>query len=268
MNCTVHFDMVRVMADETEAVFFTARDLREITGMSSRQINDWDDRGALPSARVGEAGWRRFTPREVFALAVCMELRQRFGLPVERLKFVLRFMLQDAANHLQAAARLVEQLGVSIWLLTDSEKTFILDSELEFEDLFKLGAFGGPEDAAFAFLKVNPIVDRILARLPEPISLPLHGRGRELLGLAHSPADLMDPREVEVLETIRSGDYSMIEVTAKDGRVVSVTRKRILDADDVTRIAQLLKRHDYQRIIVTQQDGKVVFVEQQVTERL
>jgi DNA-binding transcriptional MerR regulator len=239
---------------------FTAGDVRKATGLSSRQLNDWDERGALPHNRDGEAGWRRFTLREVFVLLVCVEFRKQLGIPVERLRFVREFMLQDGANHLKAAIDLMAILGVNIWLLTDFEKTFVMDSELEFQDMFRHGFFSAPGKKGFALLNVSPLVTRLTATLKEPLDLPLHGRGFEILRQ-------MEPKGAEhrVLELIRSGDYRKIEIETKSGEIKTIKKSRRVD--DESRIAALLDEHDFQKVTVTTQGGKVVHIEQASTEK-
>ena len=105
---------------------FSARDVQRASGLTARQLNDWDERGALPHDREGEIGWRRFSIREMFVLVVCAELRSKFGVSVERVKHVQKFMLQDGADHFAAAIRLMGVLGVALWLLTDFEGTFVM----------------------------------------------------------------------------------------------------------------------------------------------
>jgi len=54
---------------------FTAKDLKELADFTYRQLNDWDSKGLLPQNRKDKSNWRRFTPKEVFILMVCSELR-------------------------------------------------------------------------------------------------------------------------------------------------------------------------------------------------
>ena len=58
-----------------EDVALKASDVRENAGLSYRQLNDWESRGALPEDDDRGAGWRNYTPREVFVVMVMSELR-------------------------------------------------------------------------------------------------------------------------------------------------------------------------------------------------
>ena len=71
---------------------FTPRALKGITGLSSRQLNEWDSRDALPSQREGERGWRRSTMSQAIALAILAGVKRTFGTPVNMLKPLLSWM--------------------------------------------------------------------------------------------------------------------------------------------------------------------------------
>src|SRR5688572_30182562 len=104
---------------------YTAKDAKDLAGVSYRQLNDWDSRGAVAADRDAEGGWRKFSPKQIFALMVCHEIRRLYGTPLERLAYVKNFMMQEKANHLLAAIELME-VGLHVFLLTDLEKTFIM----------------------------------------------------------------------------------------------------------------------------------------------
>src|SRR5262245_49642497 len=103
---------------------YTAADLKRAAGLSYRQINEWDQKGVLPESRIDEAGWRKFSPRDIFALMVCGEIRRQFGVPVETLKWVRTFMQQKGADHLSAAIEIMAQ-GMAVLLMTDLNETFV-----------------------------------------------------------------------------------------------------------------------------------------------
>jgi hypothetical protein len=112
---------------------------------------------------------------------VCTEIRRQYGTPVRQLKWVQNFMLKEGANHFEAAVKLMDLLGVGVWLCTDLEETFVLDSELEIIDMWEHGYFGAGCEKAFVFLPINPLVNRLLSCLKEPIELEAHGKGYEIM---------------------------------------------------------------------------------------
>jgi len=241
---------------------FSSRDVQEAAGLSSRQQNDWDGRGALPHERSGDEGWRRFSLREVFALATCAEIRRRFGVPVERLKSVSDFMLQEGADHLKAAVDLMSMLGVGVWLLTDFQETFIMDSELEFQELWQMGFFGAENESAFVLLNVTPLVNRVLACLNDPVRLEAHGYGYEILHKIRLLAGGETPEEAEVLQKIRSGDFDSVEVTAPNGRIEYI---RTTSRPNVAaRVEELLANHEYTTLTVIKKNGEVARINQEI----
>jgi len=243
---------------------YSAREVQEVAGLTARQLNDWDSRGALPLDRERDEGWRRFTPREVFVLAVCAELRRQFGIPVERLKFVQDFMLQEGANHFEAAIRLIEVLGVGVWLLTDFETTFVLDSELEFTDLWHYRFFDASREKGFVLLPINPLVNKLLACLKEPIQLEAHGRCHEIMESVRKMQQVRSQEELLVLEKIRSRDFTRVEVESPDGHVNTIrTTSR---PDPKTKLEKLLDE-PYQRVTLVTKGGKVVSIVQEITTK-
>ena len=239
---------------------FTAADVRKAASLSYRQLNDWEHKGALPREEARGAGWRKYTLREVFVMMVCAEIRRRFGVPVDRLRFVREFMLQDRADHLRAAAELMAILGVNVWLVTDLEETFIMNSELEFRDLVNHEFLGGDHPRAWILLKVNPIVNKLLGALKDPIHLASHGRGHEILRELRQSLGVRTPEEYDILQMIRSGDFDRIDVEMKNGEIRTIrTTKQVTDpeSEDLTR---LVLQHEYQTLIVTRRNGRTVSI--------
>ncbi len=89
-------------------------------------------------------------------VAVCAEIRRKFGTPVERIKFVQDFMLEEGADHLAAAIKMNSSLGCAVWVMTDFEERFEMAPEMDFEDLWSHGFFGVDNESAFAFVNFTP----------------------------------------------------------------------------------------------------------------
>jgi hypothetical protein len=70
----------------------TAGKLKEVSGLSSRQINEWDSRDALPSQRDGERGWRRTTLSQAVAVTIAAKVNKTFGTPVGELRPMIAWM--------------------------------------------------------------------------------------------------------------------------------------------------------------------------------
>ena len=123
--------------------------------MTYRQLNDWDSKGALPNQREQSNGWRKFDPRQLFVVLVCSEIRKQFGVPVEKLAWLQKFMLQNDANHFSAAVEMM-RLGLAVLILTDLSDQFEMDSDREIGRLLNFGYCRRDESQSYVLLLVNP----------------------------------------------------------------------------------------------------------------
>lgn len=71
----------------------TAGDLRKVTGLSYRQVNEWDKRGALPHQREKKGGWRRVNVWQAMALKIVAELRDKFAIPLTKQRELLHWLI-------------------------------------------------------------------------------------------------------------------------------------------------------------------------------
>ena len=238
----------------------TSKDVRAATGATYRQINDWDERGALGSDREGERGWRRMSPRDVFVLMVMREIRQRFGVPVAKLKFIRDYMTQEGANHAAAAVALMIALGTSVWLLTDFEDTFIIDSEYEFRDMFENGHLNGFAERGFVFLELSPLVNRLLEALGKDPIKPHRGFHMFMHELRHG-----DPSERAVLGMLRDPKLQKVEVKLTNGRIETVTTTDWPDRQ--ADIVALIESEPFQRVEITTRDGSIATIKRTRTTK-
>lgn len=242
----------------TDNPSYTASDIRKTAGLSYRQLNDWDTKGALPGTRPGDSSWRKFTLREVFAILVCVEIRDRFGVPLHSLKWVQSCMLRDGADHFTYAVRAIASLGVSLYLLTDLKETFIIDHDHEFEDMFRLGYFRGDNPRAYIFIKLNPLVNRVLACLKKPIELKTHDKFYELLRYFELDRIAKNKKEQEVLRLLREKTYQRITVQTKNGEILHADVEEESFPERHSEIVDAVESNAYQTVTVKVQDGKVV----------
>jgi hypothetical protein len=243
---------------------YTARDVQDVAGLSYRQLNVWSARGVLPGQGGRGAGWRRFFGRDLFALAVCVEIRRHFGVPVGRLGHVIEALRSGKPDMLVEAASLTAETGASVWLVTDLEDTCVLRTEAE-AAAFVADGFRGDSPAGLLWVKVNPLVKRLVARLREE---EIPSGVRQMLETPEEEATSCTPEESEVLRLIRSGDYRSIEVVMDDGEIKTVHTARRVAGTDTEAIADLVRQHDYQKITLTRFDGRLVEVEQRVSRKV
>jgi hypothetical protein len=246
------------MSQHEEPVF-TAAHVKDATGLSYRQLNDWDQRGALPESREGDGEWRRFSMKGLFVLLVCTELRNKFGVPLESLSWLQKCMMQEGANHFAAAVDLMRQ-GFSVLLLTDLKETFDMGTDLDISALLYAGITRHEEPEAFVLLKVNPLVNKLLGVLKEPSELKIRDSVYELIHGVHAELRLKNAEEIGILRLIRSGKYSKVVIKFADGRVVRTDAESEHGVLSSEALVALLREEPFQSVTVTKQDGKTVRV--------
>lgn len=221
----------------------------ELTSQSYRVINTWEGLGLLDMTRENDRKWRRFNSLELVWIRIAAKLRS-FGFPIQKLQITRQslfysphfpdrrpeFYLDFAIWHVLSLNKFIKLLvfpdgeahllrETDMILNRDDKEDFI---QLDFTNIVK-ETFGKPE------LKTNH--DRI--------------------------AKLSDS-EFDVLEVIRSGNYSKVEIVPKDGKIERYSATEQVDASK--RIGDLLRnREGFDVISVWQRaDGKVVSIKRTI----
>lgn len=239
---------------------FTAKDANELAGLSYRQLNDWEAKGAVPADRDAEGGWRKFTPKQIFALMVCNEIRRLYGTPLEKLRFVSGVMMKDGANHLAAAVRLMKH-GLHVFLLTDLEDTFVMDSDLEFADYMRHGYFRVEETRPYIFLRLNEVVNRLLAATTEPSPLKPHGGAYRVKDQVDAAITVRTTAEFELLHAVRNEKFDRVGVKLKGGEIRSLDAEGDIESgnlgleDEAVTVKRL---GQFENITIKRRDGQVV----------
>lgn len=146
-----------------EGFEYSAKDLSELAGLSYRQINSQDSRGQIPSKRETSSGWRKFSPRDIFVIVVCSELRKQFDISHVSLDYIKSKMLQPKANHLLAAAELLDG-GLTPCLLTNLKNHFRLASSSTINEEIQIILHKNSEvEAPFILMNLSPITKRLIA---------------------------------------------------------------------------------------------------------
>lgn len=246
-------------SDEKEKPY-TASDLQAAAGMSYRQLNDWETKGTVSADKNRGEGWRKFSARDLFAITVCSELRKRLGIPLEQIKFVHDFMRKEGADHLRAAFKLMN-LGLSVYLLTDFEETFVLDSDLEFEDLMSYGYFRDDRPQSYVFLRLNDLVNRVLACFKEPMEeIKPDAELYRQIAQDRARRTVRTRAEKEILDFVRKRDINKITISLQGGVItrVELERPTSVKTDEKANAYVVPKESDFETVEFTSQDSKVV----------
>lgn len=104
---------------------YSSREVASITGLTARQLQVWNASGlmaaAIPPHKTTAGGYteRRYTPIELFELAVLADLRRR-GFTVQQLHTIVRVLKEEFGQRLFEATG----GGGSVRLLTDGRDIY------------------------------------------------------------------------------------------------------------------------------------------------
>ena len=243
---------------------FTAGDVKHAAGLSYRQLNDWDLKGALPNSRERETGWRKFTVRDLFVLMVCSEVRKRYGMPLEKLVWLKSFMLQEKSDHFQAAVRMMQH-GLAVFIFTDLEESFDMDADIAIADMLELGYCRYDHPHAYIFICINPIVNKILAALEKPVRLEISDRVYEARWAANAKFSIQDDAELAVLDAMRDDDVKRFIVTARDKEILLELEQELPEGTDLN---TAVSGHDFQTVTIKRHEGKNVRISRTMPKKI
>ncbi len=111
-------------------ITFTSSQVVELTGITARQLQWWDERGIVVPTRDGHR--RLYSLEDLAEIAVIVELRRR-GFSLQRVRKVIRFLQKELGR------RLVETTAANsnVHLLTDGKNIYLEDSERGVIDILK-----------------------------------------------------------------------------------------------------------------------------------
>ena len=109
---------------------FTSRDVVQLTGITARQLQWWDERGIVVPARQGRR--RLYSMEDLSEVAVICELRDR-GFSLQHVRKVVRFLQHEFGKRLAETVS-----GASDYhLLTDGRNLYLETSAQQIVDILK-----------------------------------------------------------------------------------------------------------------------------------
>jgi DNA-binding transcriptional MerR regulator len=109
---------------------FTSRDVIQLTGLTPRQLQWWDERGMVVPARQGHR--RLYSMEDLAEVAVICELRRR-GFSLQRVRKVMRFLQREFSKRLAETVT----AGSEYHLLTDGRTLYLETSARQILDILK-----------------------------------------------------------------------------------------------------------------------------------
>jgi DNA-binding transcriptional MerR regulator len=109
---------------------FPSQEVIALTGVTTRQLQWWDERGLVRPARIGHR--RLYSMRQVMEMAVICELRRK-GFSLQAVRKVMRFLQHEFGKGLaEITARNSE-----LHLLTDGKHLYLESSARQIVDILK-----------------------------------------------------------------------------------------------------------------------------------
>ncbi len=109
---------------------FTSRDVVELTGITPRQLQWWDERGIVVPAREGHR--RLYSFEDLSEIAVICQLRRK-GFSLQRVRKVVRFLQREFSKRLAQTVS-----GASDYhLLSDGKSLYLETSPQQIVDILK-----------------------------------------------------------------------------------------------------------------------------------
>jgi hypothetical protein len=250
--------------EDIDAPFFRACDVQLAAGLSYRQLNNWDSIGVLPNSRGAALGWRKFSYREVFALAVCSDIRSRFGVSLDALKPLQSYLLREDIDFLGDVRERMTTHLFAFYLLTDLRELFFLIPDVEFESVATRNLLRGDAPAAFILLKINPLLSRILLCLDTPARLKTSHGAYDTFDAKRQEGTVQNEQEREVLRLVREGCFDRISIQLKDGNIVRAEAEKEIPESQRRKLLNILNSRDFQTVTMTKQDGEIVRIRQKI----
>lgn len=109
---------------------FTSAEVVDLTGITPRQLQWWDERGIVVPARSGRR--RVYSAEDLAEVAVICALRRK-AFPLQRIRRIMRFLQKEFGR------RLAETVtnGSEYHLLTDGKRIYLENSERQIIDILK-----------------------------------------------------------------------------------------------------------------------------------
>lgn len=233
------------------------------TPLTYRQVNSLGSDNLIPDDRKKDAGWRKFSIKELVYILVVHELK-KFGLKHNQLKFLWEAFFQERKDsditeinankgYADVAIGLVI-LGIEINLAIDSEGNI---SIYDPANAVFLNTYTSNKPRLI--IGINDIYNQIIEKTgnkPAPIKYSI----RDLFIKVNDPLTL---KEKEIIKIIRDNDYSSVQIRKKNGEIALLSAERYRnETGNLTQhdVLKLLDSKDFQDINIIKRNGKIVLL--------
>lgn len=143
-------------------------EVKKITGLSRRQLSEWDSKGLLPvQKRDSQSAWRRFTGANTIQLAILSEFRKTGLSPIDLRE--LAIWMKDREIEMMKYIREKISRGSLVFLSSNlKERSFLHSDAVEdIQEMIILAYQKGGDSKTVLQININNIVNGILKELNE-----------------------------------------------------------------------------------------------------
>jgi DNA-binding transcriptional MerR regulator len=143
-------------------------EVKKITGLSRRQLSEWDSKGLLPTQkRDSQNAWRRFSGANTIQLAILSELRKTGLSPIDLRE--LAIWMRDREVEMMKYIREKISRGSLVFLSSNLKERFFLHSDTheDIQEMIVLAYQRGGDSKIVLQININNIVNGILKELNE-----------------------------------------------------------------------------------------------------
>lgn len=266
-------------------------------GISSKLLNDWIESGIVDKVEVVDNKWRLFSLSEAIWIKFVGELRY-FGVSISLIKIIKeniceynRKIIKELSDAIQSVPNSGTNEPLSYIQSKANELQNISDAQLENEyerfglslfDLIMIYTLIYDLDLVFCFTKsISNFVDysnkfglelgiKNLDEFQKAIGKESFAvinmksiykeffSNEKLKQTDHFYFGIVTEKETELLEYIKSGDYSSITIKIEESTIKYVRLTKKDGGKLMHQITRLLKKGDFKEITFLSRDGKVV----------
>ncbi len=225
------------------------------TPLSYRQVNELDKEKLLKDERENEAGWRKFSFKELLFFTVASELKE-LGVENSMLrplsKLFFRITRKDGSPHNTLDDVVCSVLAHIQVVLTFNTKGQVIIYAAPYFELI------GEREDAFVYVNMNKIIEKLFKKLGKDYDFTYKSTSDSLLDRLHGSLNLTE-REQELVQQVRSGEYDRVEVVMKDGKMNVIRGTKVKrNPFTPTDFAKMLADKRYAKITIQMEDGNVV----------
>lgn len=247
---------------------FTPAHVRNAAGLTYRQINQWEENGVLPRDSERGRSWRRFGAREMFAILICAELRKRFDTPYEDLAWLQARIVNDAVDPLRLSLDEMAARATAVYLLTDFRDIVRVANDVQQAETFRNASLRDEVEHGFVMLRLNGIVNRLLALAGLSTPLPITDMHYDALRRAESVNVASTVEEVRALSLLRRTDVDRVSFIFESGRVARAEIEQTLRGIKAADVAAVMAAAPYQVVQVSRTAEGVRSVKKRTSEVL